>query len=579
MARILLVDPNETARRALKGILARGEHRLAAVAQPNEAWAFLRRNPGVDLLFTGLKLDGGGNGLALVKKMRADACLQHLPVVVYTGHGDRDAVRLAVDLRVQNFLAKPYHDEDIFAEIEKAEANPWRNLFFEEERSFCRLMGLTPDALHDMLAGLHRDLGIVRGPLNQCPELADSRRVADLVVPLRQQAEAAGAWAVVEALTLLTDHAGENRWSVWSSDLEALDYAILLLASRLDPERAASPDFYAEAEQEAAEARARAVWLAAPAEGRCPVVTWEQLQRAIETLPGCPVIDSAAAAFQMAANGHPSCINPLMDLVARDPGLTVQMLVAANLAHPPDADDGGRIEDARLAVGQLGEMRLEQQARGLVVVEERLLSLPPAFSWPRYWTFQRGVARIAQAICHDLEFYSLEPVARVAGQLHDIGRLILAHLHPVGFQAILEHARMNNMRLHEAEKLFLGCTGNHVGAHFAERFGLSRRFVNVMRGIDDPSSISEDTQLAAIVSLARKLCRQNEVGASGDPVLANAKPIQETAQWRILSEGLYPSFNLKKFEAQIHAQCGRLRTEFSGHQAGTVGELVAAGAV
>lgn len=577
MARILLVDPSETARRALQGILARGGHRLAAVPHPDEAWAFVRRNPGVDLLITGLKLDGGGNGLDLVKKLRAHPCLQHLPVVVYTGHGDRDSVRLAVNLRVQNFLAKPYHDDDIFAEIEKAEANPWRDRFFEEEKSFCRMMGLTPTALHEMLAALHRDLGIARGPLRRCPELADSRLAADLVVPLRQQAETAGAWAVVEAFTPLLEHAGEGQWSLWPGDLDGLEFAILLLASRLDPERAASPDFYAEAAQEAAEARARAVWLAAPAEGRCPVVAWPQLQREIDSLPGCPVIDSAAAAFQMIANGHPSCINPLMDLVARDPGLTVQMLVAANKAHPPD-DDGGRIEDARLAVGQLGEMRLEQQAKGLVVVEERLLNLPPSFSWTRYWTFQRGVARIAQAICHDLEFYSLEPVARVAGQMHDIGRLILAHLHPAGFQAIIEHAHQHRVRLHEAEKLFLGCTGNHLGAHFAERFGLSRRFVNVMRGIDDPASITADVQLAAIVSLARKLCRQNEVGASGDPVLDNAKPIEETAQWRILSEGLYPSFNLKKFEAEIHAQCGRLRTEFSGHQAGTVGELVASAA-
>lgn len=574
MARILLVDPSETARRALRGILARGEHRLAAVDDPESAWAFLRRNPGVDLLITGLKLDGQGDGLALVQKLHADPVLQYLPVVVYTGHGDREAVRQAVTLRVQNFLAKPYHDEDIFAEIDKAAVNPWRNRFFEEEKSFCRLMSLTPDTLHGMLAGLHRDLGIAHLPLRQCAERMDRRHAAGLVGPLRDHAEATGAWAVVEALALLLEQAGAGEWSRWPGALEGLDYAILLLASRLDPERAASPDFYAEAEQETAETRERDRWLAAPAEGRCPVLTWPQLQREIEALPGCPVIDSAAAAFQMVANGHPSCINPLMDVVARDPGLTVQMLIAASKAHPPQPGDNP-IEDARLAVGQLGEVRLEQQARGLLVVEERRLDLPPAFSWTRYWTFQRGVARIAQAICHDLEFYSLEPVARVAGQLHDIGRLILAHLHPAGFQAILEHARLHHLRLHEAEKLYLGCTGNHLGAHFAERFGLSRRFVNVMRGIDDPASITEDVQLAAIVSLARKLCRQNQVGASGDPLLDNAKPIQDTAQWRILSEGLYPSFNLKKFEAQIHAQCGRLRTEFSGHQAGTVGELVA----
>ncbi len=559
----------------MQGILARGEHRLAVVAQPNEAWAFLRRNPGVDLLITALNLDHGASGMDLIRKVRADCHLRRLPVVIYTGHGDRDSVHQALELRVQNFLAKPYDDEAVFAEIEKAGAHPWREVFFEDEKAAGCGTGATFTPLREQLETLHRNLALATEPLRHCPDRADARHATEMLCPLRRQAAEAGARVVTDALARLARLADEARWSAWPDALESLEYAILLLANRLDPERGASPGFDGGLDAQAVEeGRARTAWLAAPAEGRCPVVSWEQLCRSIDALPGCPIIDSAAAAFQMAANGHPSCINPLMDLVARDPGLTVQMLVAANAAHPP-GDDGVRIEDARLAVGQLGELRLEQQARSLVIVPERAFHLPPSFSWTRYWIFQRGVARIAQAICHDLEFYSLESAARVAGQLHDIGRLLLAHLHPAGFQAIIEYARLNHLRLHEVEKLFLGCTGNHLGARFAERAGLSRRFVNVMRGIDDPASINEDIQLAAIVSLARKLCRQNGVGASGDPVLDNAKPIQDTAQWRVLSEGLYPSFNLKKFQAQIHAHCDRLRHEFSGRQSGSVAELIA----
>lgn len=560
----------------MQGILARGAHLLATVESVAAAWDFLRRNPGADLIFTDLKLAGGGSGLTLIQRLRADPCLQHLPVVVYTGQGDRESVRQAMELHVQNFLVKPYRDEDLFAEIDKALADPWRNRFFEEEKSFCRMMRLTPEQLHTMLADLHRDLGAADAPLRAAGEAADPRTAAHLLAPLQRQAEAAGAWAAVEALTALADRAGEAKWAAWPAALEALDFAVRLLASRLDPEHAASPDFAQPPAAPAEDAlpRERAVWLAAPAENRCPVVPAAQLLHEAEALRGCPVIATAAAAFQMMANGHPSCINPLMDLVARDPGLTAQMLIAANVAHPPAAGENP-IEDARLAVGQLGEVRLEALARNLLLVEERVMDLPPAFDWPRYWTFQRGVARIAQVICRDLEFYSLEPAARVAGQLHDIGKLVLAHLHPAGFQAVLEHARTQHLRLHEAERLFLGITTCQLGAHFAAHAGLSPRFVNVIRGIDDPGAATEDVQLVAIISLARKLCRQNHVGAAGDPPLDNARPIQDTAQWAILREGLYPSFNLPKFEAQIHAQCGRLRAEFSGHQSGTVGELVA----
>ena len=133
------------------------------------------------------------------------------------------------------------------------------------------------------------------------------------------------------------------------------------------------------------------------------------------------------------------------------------------------------------------------------------------------------------------------------------------------------------LRLRQTEKLFLGCTTMELGAHFAERTGLSRRFVHVMRWIDDPAAATDDAKLVAILSLARDLCRHNQVGASGDPAHANFVPIEQTDEWRILRESIYPSFNLQKFEKQIHAQCARLRTEFSGRQTGTVGELVSGG--
>ena len=51
--------------------------------------------------------------------------------------------------------------------------------------------------------------------------------------------------------------------------------------------------------------------------------------------------------------------------------------------------------------------------------------------------------------------------------------------------------------------------------------------------------------------------------------------IEATAEWQILRESIYPSFNLQKFEEAIHAQCDQLRTEFSGHPSGTVREIAA----
>ncbi len=575
MARILLLDPNARAQLTLKGLLSRGGHRLAAVSTPTEAWAFIRNNPGVDLVITEIHL-GESDGVSFVQRLKEHCLLRLLPVVIYTDHADRATVKRAIALRVQNFLVKPYHDDDVFAAIDQAESIPWRQRFFEEEKAFCQLMGLPPEQLHRMLTDLERALAGSAESIRRWTALRSQPDIANHVARLRESAAAAGAWGVTDALVQVMTHASEERWSLIESDLECLELAARLIRCRLDLEHC-SPDFLAQDERDAELHRQeREQWLAAPAEGRCPVIPPEQLLAAVAALPGCPVIDSSAAAFQMEANGHPSCIKPLMDLVARDPGLTAQMLVAANRLHPA-AEDFNRIEDARLALSQLGEGTLEEEGRNLAVTAERSFNLPPTFTWPQFWTFQRGVARIAQLICNELGYASLEPIARTAGQLHGIGKLILAHLHPAGFQAILEYARTQRVPLAEAERLFLGLTTAEIGGHFALQHGLSSRLANVIRWIDDPTQAPADRVLVAIISLARDLCRHNAVGTSGDPPLDHPLPLEETPEWPILGEGLYPSFNLRKFEVKVHAFCGQIRTEFSGHGPATVAELVATG--
>ena len=92
MANILLLDPNETPRRAMQGILARGSHRFAQVNTAQEAWEFIGRSVRVDLVFVELELKGDG-GMTFIERLKRDSLLKLLPVVVYTAHADRDLVK------------------------------------------------------------------------------------------------------------------------------------------------------------------------------------------------------------------------------------------------------------------------------------------------------------------------------------------------------------------------------------------------------------------------------------------------------------------------------------------------------
>lgn len=563
MACILLVDPNDMARRALSGILARGGHRLAVVATPQDAWLFVNAHVRVDLIITEQKFPEG-NGLAFIQQLKADPFLKLLPVVLYTEHGDRDSVKQALTLRVQNILIKPYHDDAIYAEIAKSVTNPWRNRHFEEEKSFCQQMGYTRDMLHRMLEELRLHLGAETAGLAQHAQNKSLAAVKDRLGALATEAETAGAWGVVDYLAELTRLAETENWPGFELRLASQAVADAVIMQHLNPDFLPEPFQTRDEQSTAQEEQARAVWFNAPAENRCPLTTLDRLRAEVDALPGCPVIESSVAAFQMTATGHPSTMNPLMDLVARDPSLATQMLLAAGQSKHQDDFDPTPLEDPRLAVGRLGELRLAALAGTLVPLEEKYLNLPPHFTWPQYWVFQMGVGRVARFTCQYLELHSLELQARMGGVLQDFGRMLLAKLHPYAFQATLAFARQHRVTVSQAEQLFLGCTSHDLAAHFGETRKLAPAYVSVMRWIDRAEEATSDRNLVAIVALARDLCRQNEVGFGGDTQFEDAPPLEETAEWRVLRECVFPSFDLRKFEREVHANCIELRQELQG---------------
>lgn len=545
----------------MKGVVARGNHRLAYAATVAEAWEFLQRNVCVDLVFLELKLEGE-SGLGLLDRLRGNCFLKLMPVVVYTTTGDRDSVRKAMTLKVQNFLVKPYLSEQILGEVTKAVGNSWRARHFEEEKSFCAMVGYTPEGLRKALDQLRVSLAVAAGPLVAEAKEQHMRPVAMQLGELAALAESAGAWGVVELMTDLKEKTEQGNWPALSDGIPLIGMAENLIHTHLNPGLIPEAFITNEERNEAEIARTRALWFNAPAENRCPVVTAPQIMAHIDGLSSCPVIDSVAASFQMSATGHPSSLAPLMDLAEKDPGLSAHLLVAANKLRSNGDFDSEPVENARLCVGLLGEIKLQAMARQLVTTEARAMEAPPC-SWTSFWMFQVGVARMARYTVRYLEFHSLESRAYAAGLLHDIGKLLLVHLYPMGFQAILDYARRQKVPLHVAEKYFIDCTTAEMATHFAEKHGLLPSYANVMRWVDDPSQATQDAVLVASVSLARDLCRQNRVGWSGDAA-KEARPLAETPEWHILGQATFPSFNLEKFELEAHAECRELKMELQG---------------
>lgn len=559
MANILQIDPDLVAQKALKGILARGDHRLVSVASSIEAWEILRRSVKVDLVITELRLKGD-TGVSLVQRLKSDCFFKDLPVVVYTGCPDRASVRRALELHVQNLLVKPYRDESVLEELEKSASRPWWRRCFGSPK-----IDITPEKTKATLESLVGAIARLRSLADQASATPPPEPFPIMLGKLANVSDKIGANAIRDCFDDLKQKAINGKWPDGEPSLEPLLFAERLIADHLDPTRRPE-DFRSTAEiQDEIEAQQRASWINAPAEGLCPVIGWDQIKRELDNLNGCPVIDSIAASYQMSATGHPTSLSPLLDLVKKDPGLTAQILIEANRLNIKK-DDGNApvIEDPRMAIGLLGENRLASVSAGIVSVEERLMDAPPHSSWPQFRMFQLGTAHLARFVCDYLEMPTLMSAAYTAGLIHDIGKLLLIKLHPFAFQAIHDFALARGMKLQAAERYFLETTTHEMAAYFAEKQRLPKRFVNVLRYLDNPDEASDDRDLVAIVSLARDLCRHNHVGFCGDTPKDDAVPLEETPEWGVLRSKVYINFDLKKFELQAHRECLTLKRELLG---------------
>ncbi|MBD5778887.1 response regulator [Pelagicoccus sp. NFK12] len=560
MANVLLVDPDEVARMAMGGIVSRSGNRLAAVESVAEAWKFIRGNLKVDIIFLELKLKGE-NGLTLVQDLKADSLLRKIPLVVYTAHPERDSVKQVLELRVQNFLVKPYREELVYAEISKARSEPWLERYFEAGNPEWE-----PERLNAMLEKLCSALREGHNSIakRKAVEGQPQKPLVDWLKRLSLVADKTGAEGVVYCLDELALKASAGKWPTGDESNDPLDLASRLIEAYLKPDTVPEGFLSEEEIKSEAEARERRHWSDALEEERCPVVGMDQLKREFDKITSCPIAESISAAYQMSATGRPTSLAPLLDLVHRDPGLTAEILVAANRLKKDKEDKASDIEETRMGVGLLGEMRLASIGLNFENVAERYFDWGPQLNWPAFRMFQLATGRLAEFVCNYLEMPNLAPIAYTAGLMQDLGKILLTRLHPFALPAIHAHAKRERISLAAAERTFLDCTTHEIAAAYAEKQGLPARFQSVFRWINNPEAASRDEELVAAVSLARDLCRYNHVGYNGDTIFDEPESLAASPEWRVLSKRVYLNFDMKKFERLAHGECLALKRELVG---------------
>ena len=119
---ILVVDDNDVIRSLVQTILASQDMEIDSASDGDEALAYLqRRRPDVMLLYVRMPRV---NGLEVLRQMRADSALHDLRVVMLTAVDDTSVSEEVLRYRLDGYLAKPFHVQDLIHAVRQALTSP-----------------------------------------------------------------------------------------------------------------------------------------------------------------------------------------------------------------------------------------------------------------------------------------------------------------------------------------------------------------------------------------------------------------------------------------------------------------------
>ncbi len=202
-----------------------------------------------------------------------------------------------------------------------------------------------------------------------------------------------------------------------------------------------------------------------------------QVKRFLETEKRIPQLPQILLRIESALENPEIGGQELGRVILEDPALTAQVLKVANSTFYNPR--GNKISTVSRALVILGFDNIRRLVLGLSV--SRMFTLMPRWSvYRRLWRHSLAVALLARELAQADGFKEAE-VAFVGGLLHDVGKLIIGHLHGEAYAEILERCLQEaafDLCRAEAEAFY--CNHQEVGALLAQFWGLPIELVRVI---------------------------------------------------------------------------------------------------
>ncbi|WP_147822413.1 response regulator [Salidesulfovibrio onnuriiensis] len=204
--------------------------------------------------------------------------------------------------------------------------------------------------------------------------------------------------------------------------------------------------------------------------GSREVITDPAMQRLVTRLQTLPVIPEVFHAIELELAAEDPCMKTVAELVSQDVGLMAKLL---NLVNSPYFGLPQKIKSIFQAINLLGINTIKTLILSEQLFDEFEQRMLPQFSLSRLWEHSFRVSSMA---CFIAECEGLDRETalncRMAGILHDVGKLILVSGFPDEYSRVLRMVREQGVTVHVAEEAVFDTTHAQLGAYLMGLWGL-----------------------------------------------------------------------------------------------------------
>jgi len=243
-----------------------------------------------------------------------------------------------------------------------------------------------------------------------------------------------------------------------------------------------------------------------------PIRNMDFIRRKVQDLASLPTLPGIVRAVVAMMDNTDAGPKDVSEVVSHDQVMSAKIL---RLVNSPLYGFPGRISSVSHALVLLGF----NVVRGLVLsmaVFDHFSSRVPGL-----WGHSLGTALTARALARQLGRKDAEEVM-IAALLHDLGKVVLAHLFPEHYVHVLSLAAERRCHVAEAERQVFGVDHTLTGAWISQAWHLPARIEDVMVFHHTPRAAKTFPADAALIQMADAMARAMEYGDPGDPVMPGA---------------------------------------------------------